>query len=66
MSIEDFEEIIRKIHKHTKLVCLHVKGEPLLHSQIDEILTLCDNYQLNVKTPCPEIHNCFPVAFWNN
>ena len=38
MSLEDFEEVIKKIHKHTKLVFLHVKGEPLLHTDFEKIL----------------------------
>jgi len=48
MSIEDFEKIISKIYKHTKLVCLHVKGEPLLHSNLKEILDILEKY--NLKT----------------
>ena len=49
MSIEDFEEIIRKIHKHTKLVCLHVKGEPLLHNKLQEILEILEKYNLKAN-----------------
>lgn len=33
MEVADFENVIRKIHKQTNLVCLHVKGEPLLHER---------------------------------
>lgn len=33
MEAADFENIIQKIYKQTKLVCLHVKGEPLLHTR---------------------------------
>lgn len=49
MSVLEFENVLNKIKNYTKTIYLHLKGEPLLHSQIDEILTLCDNYQLNVK-----------------
>ena len=48
LSLEKFEEIINKIHKYTKLVCLHVKGEPLLHSQLKELLEILEKY--NLKT----------------
>ena len=34
MSIQKFEEVIKKINKYTKLVALHVKGEPLLHNEL--------------------------------
>lgn len=48
MTIEEFEKIINKIKNYTKLVCLHVKGEPLLHPQLEEILWIIDKY--NLKT----------------
>ena len=47
ISIEKFEEVIKKIHKHTNLVCLHVKGEPLLHPKLEDILKVLERY--NVK-----------------
>jgi len=52
MSVEDFETIIKKIHKHTSLVCLHVKGEPLLHNNLNEILNILEKYNLkcNITT----------------
>lgn len=49
ISTEDFEEIISKIHKYTNLVCLHVKGEPLLHSKLDEILKILEKYNLKAN-----------------
>ena len=48
MSLEKFEEVIRKIHKFTKLVTLHVKGEPLLHKDLENILKILEKY--NLKT----------------
>ena len=52
MDIEKFDEIIKKIYKHTNLVCLHVKGEPLLHNQLEEILKILEKYNLksNITT----------------
>ena len=49
MAVEDFEKIIKKIHKSTKLVCLHVKGEPLLHSQLEEIIEILEKYNLKAN-----------------
>ena len=48
MNIENFEKVIKKIHNHTKLVILHVKGEPLLHSNLEQILNILEKY--NLKT----------------
>ena len=48
MNINDFEKIISKIHTYTKLVCLHVKGEPLLHNDLRKILEILEKY--NLKT----------------
>jgi len=48
MSIENFEKIIKKVYKYTKLICLHVKGEPLLHPNLKEILKILEKY--NLKT----------------
>ena len=52
ITIEKFEQIISKIHKHTNLVCLHVKGEPLLHNQLEEILKILEknNLKTNITT----------------
>ena len=49
MSLEDFEEVIKKIHKHTKLVFLHVKGEPLLHTDFEKILKVLEKYNLKAN-----------------
>lgn len=48
MSIENFEQIIKKVKEYTNLVCLHVKGEPLLHPQLEDILWIIDRH--NLKT----------------
>ena len=49
MSVDNFEEIIKKIHKYTNLVCLHVKGEPLLHSKLADILNMLEKYNLKAN-----------------
>lgn len=52
MSIEEFKIVIDKIKKYTDYIYLHIKGEPLLHSKLDEILSICDdnNIFVNITT----------------
>lgn len=49
MSIENFEEVIKKVKNYTKLVTLHVKGEPLLHSSLEDILKIMEKYNLQAN-----------------
>ena len=49
MSLDKFEEVISKIHNHTKLVALHVKGEPLLHNQLEQILKILEKYNIKAN-----------------
>ncbi len=48
MDIKQFEKIVKKICNYTNLICLHVKGEPLLHGRIEDILAILEKY--NLKT----------------
>lgn len=49
MSVENFEKIIKKIHTYTNLVCLHVKGEPLLHNDLEKILKILEKYKIKAN-----------------
>ncbi len=49
MSPARFEEILNKIHTYTPSIYLHVMGEPLFHPDLDEILSVADNYGLDVN-----------------
>lgn len=49
MTIEEFEDVIKKVREYTNLVCLHVKGEPLVHENLDKLLEICDKYELKVN-----------------
>lgn len=51
MNVADFEKIIQKIHKQTNLVCLHVKGEPLLHTQLGKFLNIFINQDKEFTWP---------------
>ena len=48
MTIDNFEEILRKINNYTDYIYLHVKGEPLTHSKLDNILELTNKYNKKV------------------
>ena len=48
MSVDEFKIVIAKIKEFTNRVYLHVKGEPLIHSNIDEILYICENNNIEV------------------
>lgn len=52
MDIKNFEEVIKKIHKYTNLVCLHVKGEPFLHNDLENMFKILESYNLmtNITT----------------
>ena len=49
MSIENYEEILKKINNYTDYIYLHVKGEPLLHPKIIDIIKLSEKYNLKVN-----------------
>ena len=49
MTINEFKIVIDKIKDYTDNIYLHVKGEPLLHSKLDEILNICDKNNINVR-----------------
>lgn len=49
ISVSNFKEIVKKIHKYTNVVALHVKGEPLLHKNLKEILAILEKYNLQAN-----------------
>jgi len=49
MSPHEFSLIIEKIRPFTDYIYLHVLGEPLLHPQLDEILSIAENAGLNIN-----------------
>lgn len=49
ISVDEFEHILKQVKPITSYIYLHVQGEPLLHSKFEELLNLCDLYQMNVQ-----------------
>lgn len=48
MTLPEFEEILKKIDSYTDYIYLHVKGEPLFHPNLKEILELSEKYHKKV------------------
>lgn len=46
---EEFEEILKKIDKYTDYIYLHVKGEPLLHPNLKDLLDIAYKYKKKVN-----------------
>lgn len=49
IKVDEFKRIIKNIKQYTNLVYLHVKGEPLLHPELEEILKICEMNNINVN-----------------
>ncbi len=49
MNLEQFEHVAKQIEPYTDYIYLHVKGEPLLHPNLKEILDICKEYNLKVN-----------------
>ena len=49
MSVDEFKIVVDKIKNYTDSVYLHVKGEPLLHTKLEEILKICSNNNIKVN-----------------
>lgn len=49
MSLQEFDTVLSKIRQYTDTIYLHVKGEPLLHTKLEEILDLTKKYKVNVR-----------------
>ena len=49
MTEEEFEHVLEEVSKVTKVIYIHVKGEPLLHPKIIDFLKLAEKYNLKVN-----------------
>lgn len=52
IKIEDFRKILDDIKPHTDYIYFHVKGEPLLHPKIDQLLDISQEkgFKVNITT----------------
>lgn len=68
MSIAEFEHIINQIKDYTNLILLHVKGEPLLHPNLRELLEIClkNNIKVNITTNTTLLEKNFDILYKNN
>lgn len=48
MTKEEFELVLKKINDYTEYIYLHVKGEPLIHKDLDNILSITKKYNKKV------------------
>ncbi len=49
MDIKEIDIILKKICKYTDYIFLHIKGEPLYHKNIVEILKLIEKYNFKIN-----------------
>lgn len=49
MSVAEFTRVLEQVKPYTNYIYLHVKGEPLLHPQLHDILKLCRDYKMIVN-----------------
>jgi len=68
MSVENFEHILKKVKLYTDYIYLHIKGEPLMHPDIECILNLCSKYNLmvNITTNGTLIYKCEKILLKSN
>jgi radical SAM protein with 4Fe4S-binding SPASM domain len=52
MSVEAFRTVLDQVKEYTDYIYLHVKGEPLLHPELDKLLKICHEkgFRVNITT----------------
>ena len=63
MSVSEFSYVIDEIKEYTKYIYLHVKGEPLIHPYLLDILNICENngIRVNITTNGTNINNVVDI-----
>lgn len=49
LTLQEFDIILNKIRHYTNSIYLHVKGEPLLHTKLKEMLEITKKYNIKVN-----------------
>jgi radical SAM protein with 4Fe4S-binding SPASM domain len=44
-----FESIVKQVQPLTRLLCLHVMGEPMYHPDLEKFLKICEKYKQDVS-----------------
>lgn len=44
-----FESVVKQIQPFTRLLCLHVMGEPMYHPELNDFLDICHKYKQDVS-----------------
>ena len=66
MSIDEFETVLKRINNYTDYIYLHIKGEPLTHSNFEEIVKLCKKYNKKINlTTNGVLISKYPSLFYN-
>lgn len=65
MKLQSFSHIVNEIKPYTDYIYLHVKGEPLLHKDLESILKLCEAHHLNttITTNGMLLKQAAPILF---
>lgn len=62
MTTDFFRTVVRQTNQYTHYIYLHVKGEPLLHPQFEEIMTIADEEGCHVQL----VTNSTYLSFYKN
>lgn len=49
MTPDNFNNVLKEVKNYANYIYLHVKGEPLIHSEFQEIINICDLYDIHVN-----------------
>ncbi|MCD8503035.1 MAG: radical SAM protein [Bacillaceae bacterium] len=62
LDVEKFKQILDEIKPYTKYIYFHVKGEPLLHTKIDQLLDISSEkgFKVNITTNGTLLHKAIP------
>ena len=64
MEFEEFKHILNQIKPYTQYIYLHVKGEPLLHPNVDEFIKYAyeEGFYINLTTNATLLHEHLAVT----
>ena len=49
MSVSEFEMVMEKIQGYTDYIYLHIKGEPLIHKDFEQLLDIAHKYNMQQR-----------------